>query len=108
MTRNELHLVAQRKQFFADGVNQGGMIAARKVGPPDGSGKKHIANSCEPCITMKEHNVAGGMAGAVDHLQRLLSKGHDITIIQPAIGHEGVNRRKTVSAGLLREVLQKK
>ena len=107
MAWNEFDLVTERKQFFADGVNQRGMVAARKVGTSNRAGKKHIANSGEPRLPMKEHDVARRMAGAVNHFERLLAEGNGIAVFQPAIRHEGFNRWKAVGTCLLRQILQK-
>ena len=68
MTGNEGNIVAQGPEFFGDGGNQGGMVAAREIGAADGALEQDIAHKGQLQVTVIKHHMAGGMAGAVKHL----------------------------------------
>ena len=88
MSRHEGNVVAKRPQLAGDRRNQRVVVPAREIGATDGTLKQHIADQRQLLRTVKQYNVARGVAGAMDHLQRLLTEADRVAILQPAIGFE--------------------
>lgn len=105
MAGNEAHLVAERKETFADGVEQLAMIAAWKIRAPDRPPKEHVAHLSEPRRAFEIDQMPRGVAGAVQHLQLARAKRDALTMLKPAIRCEGRDRRKAEALALILQPL---
>ena len=105
MARHEGDVVAQRPELADDGIDQRRVIAAREIGASDRPLEQHIAHDRQACARVKEHHMAGRVAGGVDDLQRLFAEADDVAVDQPAVGLEGLQRRKAEGAALRRQLI---
>lgn len=106
MAGDEADRIAQRPEPFPDGVDQAGVIAAGKIGAPDGSLEEYITDQRQLTPPMEEDDVPRGVAGAVQHLQFHRAKVDPVVLFQPAVGSEGFGLRETEHSGLFRQVFQ--
>lgn len=88
VARGEGHVVAQWQQLGLDRVDQVGVVALREVGAADAAGKQHIAHEGMAGAFVEEHHVAGRVAGAVQHLERVLADADLVAVVQPSCGRE--------------------
>lgn len=88
MSGDELDIVTQGPEAFLYGMDQGVVIAFRKIGPSDGSTEQYVADDGETGPGLKKYNMAGGMAGAMMHIQGNVTELHRIPFIQPPVRHE--------------------
>src|SRR5690606_3771065 len=58
----ELDVVTQREQLLANGVDQGGVVAAGEVGAADGAVKQHVADHGEALLRMHIDHVTRSSA----------------------------------------------
>lgn len=61
--------VGQRKELFADTVNELLMASAGEVGAADASLEEDVAGDEESVFSVVEHDAAGGVAGNVEYFQ---------------------------------------
>src|SRR3546814_17962695 len=64
------------------------MIAHREIGPADRSLEQHVANQRQVRRRMVEDDMAGRVAGAMDHIQHQIADCHLFAVLQTAIGLE--------------------
>ena len=67
---DEADVVAERQQLFLDRGDQRGVVAARQVGAADRAAKQHVADMGEFGGAVVVDDMAGRMAGAMQHLER--------------------------------------
>lgn len=84
------------------------MIAARKVGAPDGPGEKHVAHQREAVLGAEEDHMAGRMPGTVAHLQPHPAELDFVTTDKPARGRESAQRFEAEAHALQRQVVDEK
>lgn len=82
------------------------MIAARKIGTPDRALEQHVADEGQLRIGLIEHHVAGGVAGAVQHIETQRADLDRIAVFQPAIRRERLDRREPEQLGLTRQQIK--
>ena len=78
MARDKIRLASQRPQPCDDGIEQILMVTHREISATDRALKQHIADHCDTRWRVVEHNMAGGVAGAVIHIERQIADGHRI------------------------------
>ena len=64
------------------------MVAAREVGPADGSLEQHVADDCQLRFWVVEDDVAGRVSGAMADAEGQLADRHRVAVDQPAVGLE--------------------
>ena len=75
------------------------MVAARKIGAADGFVKQHVAGHQQAGFGAVKHNVAGGVAGDVQHLETVAADAQAVVFRQPLLRLESGRHRKAVFAG---------
>lgn len=81
MTGYEAHIVAERKQIVANGMNQRFVIAAGKVGAADRALKQYVADHCQTRTAMKKHHVTGRVSWAVPYFQGFITYRYYIALL---------------------------
>lgn len=94
MARNKFNVITEGEESLANGADEVGMIAAWKIGAPNRSREQDIANEGNSVGQVKKHDMAGRVAGAVNHLKDLLPHRDGVTVLEPSIGGEGLERGK--------------
>jgi hypothetical protein len=61
-------IIPQRKQGVVDGVEELVVVSTREVGAADAALKQNVADKRKLRLPMEEGDVAGSVAGAVEHL----------------------------------------
>lgn len=106
MSRHETYVVAQGQQLGEDAADELTVIAAGKIGAPDGAGKEHVAHEGEPLVGREVDHVPRRVAGDVEDFQGVFSDGYRVALFEPAIGQEGFDLAETEGTRLLRQRLQ--
>lgn len=81
MARHESDFIAQRKEPLADRGNELVVVAAGKIRAPDGALKEHISHKRDFRGLMDEDDMAGRVAGAVAHAQRIAGNIHRVFVL---------------------------
>ena len=81
-------VVAHGPQALRDAVDQVFVVATRKIRAANAACKQHITNKCTFDFGRVKHHMAGCVAWAVAHLQRVRAKRDGVAIVQPARGRE--------------------
>ena len=81
MSGQERHIVAERKQVFADRTNQIGMVATREIRASDRAREQHIADDRKARIGMKENDVSRRMPRTVSHFKLKITHRDLITLL---------------------------
>jgi hypothetical protein len=81
---NEFDIVAQRPELAPDRIDQGLVVAARKIGAADAAGEQHVADQGQLRRRVEEHHMARRVAGGVQHLQGFLADRDGVAVFQPA------------------------
>ena len=89
MAGKERDLVAEREEFFADGLNELVMVSLRKIGAPDRAIEDHIAYETVGRLAVEEDEMSRGMPWAVQDFQALFPKRDGIGLVEPSIRLEG-------------------
>jgi len=71
--RYEKDVVTQREELVLNALDERLVVSARKVSASDRTGKEHVAYQRQPIFRLKEDQMAGGMAGQVDHLKAAMT-----------------------------------
>ena len=108
MPRDEADIVAEREEFLSNRIDELLVISAWEVGPSDGAPKEYVADLRQTILDVDEHHVSGGMPRTMQHLQLLLAHADGIALLQPLIGLEISDRRKTECLTLGRQGLNQK
>ena len=94
-------VVAHGPQALGDAVDELLVVALGEVGAADAAGKQHIAHEGVARAFVEEHHVAGGVAGAVQHFERVLANADLVAIFQPSGGGEQLGLREAEHLALL-------
>jgi len=105
VARNEHRVIAHGPQTLGDAGNQRGLVALRKIGPANGTGKQHVADKGALGLGGIKHHVARRVARAVAHGQFTLPYPHRVSILQPPRGLECLRGRKAKHLALLRQAV---
>jgi len=70
------------------------MISHGKIRAPYGAGKDDVPNPGDLVRRMNKHDMAGGVSGTVNNLNRRLSDGDGFAILQPTIRFERICMRE--------------
>ena len=62
-------------------MNQLLVITHGEIGSANRARKEHIAYPGELGLAVQKHHMAGGVAGAMNHLEGLLTDGDRITVL---------------------------
>src|SRR5690606_36134595 len=100
---HEGHVIAQRPEALADGLNERAVIAARKIRTVDRALKENIAHNRKARRLMEEHHMAGRVAGAVAHIKREAGTLHRIAVFQPAVWQKRPDCAEAIFRGLIRQ-----
>src|SRR6476620_3657287 len=80
MSRDEGGVVAHRPQLLGDRADQLLLVAARKIPPPDRALEQDVADRREVRGRMVEHDMAGGVARAMAHIEGQIADGHLVAV----------------------------
>ena len=78
-------VVAQGPELFADGADQGVMIAAGRIRTADGALKQHIADKGHFVFGAMKNDMARGMTGTMAHGHGYVAKTDGFAPIQPSV-----------------------
>ncbi len=76
------------RSLSVDGADQRGAVAAGKVGASHRTVEQHVAHEREALIGRDEHDAAGRMAGAMQHIQGEVADSDLFALRQPSIGRD--------------------
>ena len=99
MTTEERKIVAQRQQLGHDRPDQRGGVAIGEIRTPHRTLKQHVANEQKPSGVVDVDEVAGGVAGAVEDVEPVLTQHDRLAFAQPAIGGD-IIRLEPIAGGL--------
>ena len=82
------------------------VVAAREVGAADRASEQHVADERDAArAALREHDVAGRVAGAVVHVERELADADRVALLEPAVRREGTRAGHPEHRRLARELL---
>jgi len=102
---NEADIVSQREEFFADGIEQFPLIAARKIGAADGAPEEHVTDHGQARVGGVENHMPGRMPRCVDDLQCMFTHLDRIAILEPSIRLENLRLAEAEPAALLGQLV---
>ena len=85
---------------------QGVGVAIGEVRAPDGAVEQHVPKDGEAVVVVDEHDVAGRVAGAVQHVEPVGAEGDHVAFVQPAVGADRAGAFDAVAGAGGREVIQ--
>lgn len=103
MSRREGDVVTQRQQLGLDGVDQVGMVAAGKVRAADAACEQHVTHEGMARGGFEEDDMAGRVAGAMQHLQLVAADLDGVALLEPLRGGEAFGLREAEHLALLRQ-----
>jgi len=93
MTGQDRHVIAERQELFLDAADQQFMVAVRKIRAADRTLEQGVADQREARRRVHEHQMAGRVAGNVQHTKRQIADADRLAFDQPArrrdIAHVG-------------------
>lgn len=98
----DVYRVGQNVEFVADAVKQVLVVAAGKIGTADTFIKQHIACDEQLVFGVVEHDVAGRVAGCVQHIKTVAADMKLCTFFKPLFGCESGTDGKAVGSSFFR------
>ncbi len=101
MSADEIHMIAERQDLVADGIEYLLAIATSKIGATDGTMEQHVADMDNTLRSVEKGNMAGRMAGTMQYFKNMVAEGNGIALIEPSVGKDILNLHgQTIAFGL--------
>ncbi len=106
MSAYKREIIAQGQQLALDRRDQRRVVAVRKIRPSHRSLKQHIPHLREPCRLVDEHDMSGGVPGAMQHLEHMRPYRDRLALGQVSVRRAVAEPAQPIHLALPRQVLQ--